>query len=377
MRPIPRRLMAMASAVALTAGLLSVSTAPSAEAAGPSPTSKVEKRRSKAVKTPKLDWYKCYEYARCATVKVPLDYDKPKGKKVQLALLKVPAKNQKKKIGTLFVNPGGPGGSGTEIAYYSPYIFSPAVTDRFDVVGFDPRGIAFSQNVKCFPSARKNDPVLNTIYSAAFPYGAKQEKAFIKAYGKHAKACSTTGKPLSGSMSTAEVARDMDLLRRAVGDKKLTYFGFSYGSYLGEVYANMYPNRVRALAIDGVLDPVAWAGTKKTASTPMGTRLGSAAGASKALRETLVRCDKAGPTKCAFSAGNPVANYEKIAQRLRKGPLYEIDPESGERYLAATYDGFVGHHAVDAVRRLRRPGLRRRLRLLPLRADRSDDLGRH
>ena len=166
MRPIPRRLLAMASAVALTAGLLSVSTVPTAEAAGTSPTSKVEKRRSKAVKTPKLDWYKCYEYGRCATVKVPLDYDKPKGKKVQLAVLKVPAKNQKK-IGTLFVNPGGPGGSGTKIAYYSPYIFSQAVTDRFDVVGFDPRGIAFSQNVKCFPSARKNDPVLNTIYSAA------------------------------------------------------------------------------------------------------------------------------------------------------------------------------------------------------------------
>ena len=169
MRPLPRRLFAMASAVALTAGLLSVSPAPSAEAAGPSSTSKVEKRRSKAVKTPKLNWYTCYGYAKCATVKVPLDYDKPKGKKVDLALLKVPAKNQKKKIGTLFVNPGGPGGSGTEIAYYSSYIFSPAVTDRFDVVGFDPRGIAFSQNVKCFPSARKSDPVLNTINSTAFP----------------------------------------------------------------------------------------------------------------------------------------------------------------------------------------------------------------
>ena len=119
MRPLPRRLFAVASAVALTAGLLSVSTAPAAEAAGPTPTSKVEKRRSKAVKTPKLTWYSCYGYAKCATVKVPLDYDKPKGKKVELALLKVPATNQKKKIGTLFVNPGGPGGSGTDLAYVS------------------------------------------------------------------------------------------------------------------------------------------------------------------------------------------------------------------------------------------------------------------
>lgn len=341
MRPVPRRLLAMASAVALTAGLLSVSTAPSAEAA-PSSTSKVEKRRSKAVKTPKLGWYKCYDYARCATVKVPLDYDKPKGKKVELAVVKIPAGNKKKKIGTLFVNPGGPGGSGTDFALFAPYIFSPEVTERFDVVGFDPRGVAYSENVTCFSNVGKNDAFLSTAYSSAFPYGAKQEKAFIKAYGNQAKACSTTGKPLTGAISTAEVARDMDLLRRAVGDKKLTYLGFSYGSYLGEVYANMYPDRVRALAIDGVLDPVKWAGTKKTASTPIGARLGSAEGASKALREVLVRCDKAGPTKCRFSDGNPVANYEKIAQRLRQGPLYAVDPDSGEQFVAATYADFVG-----------------------------------
>ena len=339
MRPLPRRLFALASAVALTAGLLSVSTAPSADAAT-STTSKVEKRRSKAVKTPKLRWYTCYGYAKCATVKVPLDYDKPRGKKVELALLKVPAKNQKTKIGSLFVNPGGPGGSGTEIAYFSRDFLSPAVTDRFDVVGFDPRGVAFSKNVKCFSSPRKAAPVLNTINSAAFPYGATQEKAFKKAYDKHAKGCSTTGKPLTGAMSTAEVARDMDLLRRAVGDKKLTYLGFSYGSYLGEVYANLYPDRVRALAIDGVLDPVKWAGTKKTQSTPIGARLGSAEGAYKALNQALVLCDRAGETKCAFAAGNPVTNYEKIAQRLRRAPLVEIDPDTGDRYVT-TYADFV------------------------------------
>jgi pimeloyl-ACP methyl ester carboxylesterase len=340
MRPLPRRLFALASAVALTAGVLSASTAPSADAATSS-TSKVEKRRSKAVKTPKLNWYSCYGYARCTTVKVPLDYDKPKGKKVELALLKVPAKNQTAKIGSLFVNPGGPGGSGTEIAYYSRDFLSGAVTDRFDVVGFDPRGVAFSKNVKCFSSARKEAPVLNTITSAAFPYGTKQEKAFVKAYDKHAKGCSTTGKPLTGAMSTAEVARDMDVLRRAVGDKKLTYLGFSYGSYLGEVYASLYPDRVRALAIDGVFDPVRWAGTKKTQSTPIGERLGAAEGAYRALNRALVLCDRAGETKCSFAAGNPVTTYEKIAQRLRKAPLVVVDPDTGERYVT-TYADFVG-----------------------------------
>lgn len=345
MRPLPRRLVAMASAVALSAGLLSVTTAPMAEAAPKaSSTSKAEKRRSKAVKTPKLKWYTCFDYAKCATVKVPRDYDKPKGKKVEIAVLKVPAANQKKKIGTLFVNPGGPGGYGTDLAYFSRDFLSPAVTDRFDVVGFDPRGVPYSDEIRCFPSAREIDPVLKTIGSAAFPYGAKQEKAFIKAYDKQAKACSKTGKPLSGAASTAEVARDMDLLRRAVGDKKLTYLGFSYGSYLGEVYANLYPDRVRALALDGIIDPKNWAGSKKRASIPIGERVRSAAGTSKALRETLVRCDRAGTSKCSFAAGNPVTNFERIAQRLRKGPLVEIDPETGDQYVT-TYADFVATSA--------------------------------
>ena len=154
-----------------------------------------------------------------------------------------------------------------------------------------------------------------------------------------------------------------------MGDKKLTYLGFSYGSYLGEVYANLYPDRVRALAIDGVLDPVKWAGTKKTQSTPIGARLGSAEGAYKALNRALVLCDRAGETKCAFAAGNPVTNYEKIAQRLRKAPLVEIDPDTGDRYVT-TYADFVGitlEHAVLPVLRSRDG---HRLRRLPGRVDR-------
>lgn len=359
MRPLSRRLVAVASAMALSAGLLSVAAGPPAEATGPvdtvvpltsagpaetagpgktSKTSKIEKRRSKAVKTPKLKWRKCGK-TKCATVKVPLDYDKPKGKKISIAVRKKPAKNQRKKIGTLFVNPGGPGGSGTELAAMADAFLSPAVLKRFDVVGIDPRGVANSQNVKCFTSQRKNAPVLNKINSVSFPYGAKEEKALRDAFDKHAKACSTTGKPLTGGVSTAEVARDMDLLRRAVGDKKLTYLGFSYGSYLGEVYANLYPDRVRAIAIDGVLDPVKWAGTATTQSTPIAMRLESAQGTSKALRKALELCKQAGPTKCRFSAGDPVANFETIAARLREAPLVISDPEGND---TLTYADFVG-----------------------------------
>ena len=353
MRLVPRRLMALASAVALSAGLLAVTSGPPAEAS-PVATSKVsatakqkaaktskkEKKRSKAVKTPKLKWYTCYGDVKCATVKVPLDYDKPKGKKVTLAAIKTPARNQKKKIGTLFVNPGGPGGSGTEMAYYAPYYLSEAILDRFDVVGFDPRGVAFSTNVKCFSSVRKATPVLDKIYASALPRTSKQEKSLSKLYDKYAKACSTSGKPLTGAVSTAQVARDMDVLRRAVGDSKLSYFGFSYGSYLGEVYANLYPDRVRTIAIDGVVDPVKWAGTKKTRSTPVWLRVGSAEAGEKALKQALVLCDKAGPDYCSFAAGNPVTNFAKLADRLRKAPLVETDPETGERW-EWTYDDLI------------------------------------
>ena len=183
--------------------------------------------------------------------------------------------------------------------------------------------------------------MLNTITSAAFPYGAKQEKAFAQALRQarqgllhHRQA------PVRGDVDRRGGAGHGSAPSGGRG-QKLTYLGFSYGSYLGEVYANLFPDRVRALAIDGVIDPVKWAGTKKTQSTPIGARLGSAEGASKALNRALVLCDKAGETKCAFADGNPVANFEKIAQRLRKAPLVEIDEETGDRYVT-TYADFVG-----------------------------------
>ncbi|MFT4164050.1 MAG: alpha/beta hydrolase [Microlunatus sp.] len=359
MRLVPRRLVAVA--VALSAGLLSVTSGPNAEATLPvdvnsaattaaptktattsktAKTSKTEKRRSKAVKAPKLKWRNCGS-AKCATVKVPLDYDKPRGKKIKLAVLKRPVKNQKKKIGTLFVNPGGPGASGTDMAAQADAYLSPAVLKRFDVVGFDPRGVPSSQKVRCFSSQRKNAQVLGKIESVAFPYGAAEEKGLRAAYDKHAKACSTTGKPMTGAVSTAEVARDMDLLRRAVGDKKLSYLGFSYGSYLGAVYANLYPDRVRVIAIDGVLAPVKWAGTKSSQSTPIAMRLESAQGTSKVLRQALVLCRQAGPTKCRFSAGDPVANFETIAQRLRKAPVEIPFAEGNAGGVKLTYAEFI------------------------------------
>ena len=296
-------------------------------------TTTKERRRVGAVKTPKLRWRTCYGNARCATVKLPRDYDRPKGATVMVRLLKRPAKNQKKKIGTLFVNPGGPGGSGMEMAFYAPYFMSPSVLARFDVVGMDPRGTNDSRQVRCYSSTRKQRSTLERLEARPFPVSAGEQKVVRAAVDQHARACSTTGKPISGSVSTAEVARDLDVLRRAVGDRKLSFLGFSYGSYLGQVYANLFPDRVRAVVIDGVVDPMAWAGRASSQATPLGDRLRSADASAAALQGILERCRKAGASKCTFAGrGDPAANFDLIAAQLHKRPLAQRDPLTGDRF---------------------------------------------
>jgi pimeloyl-ACP methyl ester carboxylesterase len=313
----------------------------SAVRALPARTSATEARRVDRVRTAKINWYKCYGWAQCATVKVPLDYDRPKGATTSLALLRVKARNQDAKIGSLFVNPGGPGGSATVTALLSPLFLSESLLDRFDIVGMDPRGIGFSTNVKCFSSTYKQTVAMKGM-QVLFPYGKKQEAAYVTSAKALGKACSTTGKTLAGAMSTAEVARDMDVMRRAVGDKKLTYLGFSYGSALGQYYANMFPDRFRALAVDGVINPVNWVGTSRTQNTIQDDRMRSADGASKALKELLKRCGLAGPDYCELAAdGDPATRFAAVADKLKTDPIVLPD-FFGLGTMKITYADFIG-----------------------------------
>ncbi|HEY0002352.1 MAG TPA: alpha/beta hydrolase [Actinoplanes sp.] len=327
--PLPSRLLAAgAAALALTGALLA--PAPAVAAAR---TGATEARRVDSVATPKLGWYACYGWAQCATAKVPLDYDRPHGKQVTLALLRVPARDQKHRIGSLFVNPGGPGGQATAMALAAPYFLSQAVLNRFDVVGMDPRGVGFSDQINCFGTTARQAPAIKTL-SIGFPYTAAQEKTFVQAARAEGRACSTTGRELAGAMSTAEVARDMEVMRRAVGDAKLSYLGFSYGTALGQYYANMFPDRFRAIAVDGVLYPKAWVGSAATAGQIQDDRLHSADGAWQALLEILRRCDRAGAAKCAFSE-SPLHQFREIADRLQHKPLV-VGVEK------VTYAAFIG-----------------------------------
>jgi pimeloyl-ACP methyl ester carboxylesterase len=271
---------------------------------------------------------------------VPLDYDRPKGKQITLALARLPAADPSRKIGSLFLNPGGPGGSGVDFLFGAgPFLYSDEVRARFDLVGFDPRGIIRSSPLRCFDTL---DEAEATLAPMAFPYTRAEERVWIRSDRALARACAERAGPILDHMSTANVARDMDLLRRAVGDAKLTYAGYSYGSYLGATYANLFPAKVRALVVDGVLDPVAWStGRGDQARTlPFSTRLRSAEGAYETLQEFLRLCDAGGPN-CAFSEGNPQRRFDRLAKRLLRQPSEFTDPTTGETFVV-TYNDLIG-----------------------------------
>lgn len=353
-RPVPGVVLAVASAVAASAltvapAIATPATARSSAAAPTVPataiavqrTSATEARRVDRVKTPRPKWFACDPFApgaKCATVKLPLDYDKPTGPTTDVAVLRLPARDPDRRIGTLFINPGGPGGSGVQMAAAAPGFLGADVLDRFDIMGVDPRGTNYSDNVRCWGNVGAQYDAIEPILTLPFPFERPEVRAYVRASESFGKACSQTGRTLAGSMSTAEVARDMDVLRRMTGDKQLTYLGFSYGSYLGSVYASLFPDRVRAIAIDGVIDPVGWAGTPATSSVPQTQRIRSGEGAAKALNEILVRCRKAGPEFCQLAAaGNPVRTYARIVLKLKAAPVVITDPETGEVVLELTY----------------------------------------
>jgi len=197
-----------------------------------------------------LRWKTCYEDFKCAELLVPIDYTDFKTGTFKLALLRYTAKDQQNRLGSIVVNPGGPGGSGVDYAASADYIFSPEVLERYDIVGFDPRGVNRSAPIRCL-----NDVETDASYAAdGKPDNAEELAALMQDAKDYVAKCVKNTKYIT-HYSSAETARDMDILRAALGDQKLNYVGKSYGTYLGTLYAQFFPDKVGRMVLDGAIDP--------------------------------------------------------------------------------------------------------------------------
>jgi pimeloyl-ACP methyl ester carboxylesterase len=343
----------------LMAGLLAVTPLTATAAASPGTVVASRAAPAGAVTVPTLRWRACGGGFQCATARVPLDYQHPGGPMISIAVIRHPATDPAHRIGALFFNPGGPGASGVE-QLPAGYTLLPAqVRARFDIISFDPREVANSTAVRCFPTAAAENRFLARLpaaFQAGFPVGAQQVAVWDRTWARFDGLCGQRDKTLLGHLTTADVARDMDLVRRAVGDPVMNYLGVSYGTVLGATYANLFPGRVRSMILDGNIDPVAY--THAEGPLPTGLRLGVDLASAATLRAFLRLCGAAPAASCAFSAGTPAATRAKFAAllaRLDRRPVIIGSPPQTYTYATtvATVAGFLYTirplPAIDAI----------------------------
>jgi pimeloyl-ACP methyl ester carboxylesterase len=198
----------------------------------------------------KLNWQPCL-LGECTTLQVPLDYGRPSFATLGIGVFRAPASDHAHRIGSLVVNPGGPGAPGIDFAREASQAFPTPLRDRFDIVGFDPRGVGQSAPIRCLSDAQ-----LDTYtQEPAYPTNAQEQASFVGIARTQAQACQHRNPQELAHVSTADAARDMDVLRAALGDSQLTYYGASYGTFLGTLYAEQFPTHVRALVLDSPVDP--------------------------------------------------------------------------------------------------------------------------
>jgi pimeloyl-ACP methyl ester carboxylesterase len=201
--------------------------------------------------TQQVSWTPCETTFECAKVTVPIDWATPTGPTLQLALMRVRATDPAHRIGSLLINPGGPGASGIDLVRSATDVVQAEVRARYDIVGFDPRGVGASDPIRCLPA-----PKLNAFLTFENAPDNPAELAALQAIdAEFAAGCRARSGALLPHVGTRQAARDMDVLRAVVGDDKLNFLGFSYGTYLGAFYAGMFPQRVGRLVLDGALDP--------------------------------------------------------------------------------------------------------------------------
>jgi len=309
-----------ALSVMLIGAACSVSPSGQDQARTPSPAQKsaaqappTDKETLARFYTQELAWSKCGPN-QCAKLTVPIDYSHPDGDTIKLAVLRAPATNPSDRIGSLVVNPGGPGGSGVVYASHADDgIVTKPVRAEYDIVGFDPRGVGSSSPIKCLDS-RELDAFLG---GDPTPDNPLEEQQFAEMARAFADKCKANGGPLLAHVSTIDAAKDMDVLRAALGETKLDYLGKSYGTFLGATYADLFPSKVGRFVLDGVVGP------NLTSSQ---VNEGQAVGFETATRAYVQDCVDRGGCPLGDSLNSGMARLRDFLKSLDSKPLPLDDP---------------------------------------------------
>jgi pimeloyl-ACP methyl ester carboxylesterase len=249
----------------------------------------------------------------CGRTEVPITYDEPQGRTLPLFLVRAVATGQQNKIGSLMVNPGGPGGSGADAAVGLALRLPEQVLQRFDIVGFDPRGVGLSTPVQCISPELKDE----LIAAEPRPVSSQQLDEAFGLAEQVADDCAQQYGDALGTFNTVDTARDMDRIRQALGDEQLTYLGYSYGTTLGSTYAELFPDKVRALVLDAAVAPDA---------TPVEDAEAQAAGLEKGFDRFAENC--AGLIAGCPLGRDPRGYVEAVIAKAQRDPI--PSSESGE-----------------------------------------------
>jgi pimeloyl-ACP methyl ester carboxylesterase len=256
-----------------------------------------------ALPVARIAWRPCEEdpAAQCGALRLPIDWSAPAGATFELAVARRLATDPKRRVGALLVNPGGPGASGVSLAIESNRFFGGEVSARFDVVGFDPRGVVGSNPVTCSRGAPRHQPRNEAEFAA-----------LVKANQQLRAECRKANGPLYDHVDTLSVVHDLEALRRALGERQLSFYGASYGTLIGQQYADLYDGRVRTMVLDGNLDH---------GHTMEQLVVGAAAAAEDSLREFAAWCAR--ETACAMHGRPVLARWNEFLVAADEGRLTE------------------------------------------------------
>jgi pimeloyl-ACP methyl ester carboxylesterase len=291
-----------------------------------------------------LDWAKCGGF-ECADLTVPRDYANPTDGDITIKVLRAKATNRGSRLGSLVVNPGGPGGSGFQYAQSADFIVGPDVRKSFDIVGFDPRGVGRSAPIDCLGDEQLDD-FLDTDPT---PDSTAEQQELLEAARTMAEGCQERNPDLLPHVSTVDAAKDMDVLRAALGDGLLNYLGKSYGTFLGSTYAELFPERVGRFVLDGVVPP-------DLSSAELAE--GQAKGFELATRAYVEDCVNEGDCPLGDSVDAGMESIRALLKDLDASPLPTGDPAAPQLteawgslgLAAALYDEGSWGILTDAIR---------------------------